>query len=227
VTQPGQPPGYTIEVALAELRGCRQINELSMLLGQRLLELLLGEHYRALAVHFTNPAPPELAQLRHAFGKALEFDMPINRFVLHGTELTRQVPYADPALRRLIADYIDYSRQDAAVPLIDRVNRAVRTLLPSGRCSLVTVSDHLGLAPRSLQRELKQRGTGFRELLETQQRQIAERLLANPSLPLLRVASMSGFSEQSTFNRAFARWTGGPPGRWRRARAGRGRARER
>jgi len=218
IAQPGQAPGYTIEVALATLRGCRQINELSMLLGQQLLELLLGERYRAVAVHFINPAPCELAQLQHAFGNALEFDMPINRFVLRETELTRPVAHADPALRRLITDYIEYSRQDGSVPLIERVNRAVRTLLPSGRCSLATVSDHLGLAPRSLQRELKSRGTGFRELLEVQQRRIAEHLLANPALPLLRVAGMSGFAEQSTFNRAFARWTGEPPGHWRRAR---------
>jgi AraC-like DNA-binding protein len=219
VAQPGQAPGFAVEVVLADLRACRQINELSMLLGQRLLELLLGENYRARAVHFINPAPRELAQLHQAFGKNIEFCMPINRFVLRETELTRPVQRADPALRRLIADYIDHSRQDASVPLVERVNRAVRTLLPSGHCTLATVSDHLGLAARSLQRELKDRGTGFRELLEVQQRQVAERLLENPALPLLRVASMSGFSEQSAFNRAFARWTGEPPGRWRRARS--------
>jgi AraC-like DNA-binding protein len=218
LSQPGQAPGFTVEIVLPDVRSLRQINELSMFLGQRLLQLLLAEDYRAAAVHFVHESPLDTAPLQRVFGCELQFSMPINRFVLRKGELTRTVRRADPALLRLISGYIEFSRQDATVPLIERVNRAMRTLLPSGRCTLATVSDHLGVAPRSLQRELKERDTGFRTLLEVQQRQIVERLLADPALPLLRVASMAGFSEQSAFNRAFTRWTGEPPGRWRRAR---------
>jgi AraC-like DNA-binding protein len=104
------------------------------------------------------------------------------------------------------------------VPLVERVSRAIRTLLPSGRCSLPAVSDQLGFAPRSLQRALQQRGACFRELQETQQRLLAEQLLKDPRLPLLRVATLAGFADQSSFNRAFARWTGGSPGHWRKDR---------
>jgi AraC-like DNA-binding protein len=219
IAKPGQMPGFTVEIVLPDVRSLPQINELSMFLGQRLLQLLLAEDYRAAVVHFVHESPRDTAPLRRVFGPKLEFSMPINRFVLRKGELTRTVKQADPALLRLISSYIEFARQDATVPLVERTSRAMRTLVPSGRCSLATVSDHLGIAPRSLQRKLKEHGTSFRELLERQQRQIAERLLANPGLPLLRVASMSGFSEQSAFNRAFARWTGQPPGRWRLARS--------
>jgi AraC-like DNA-binding protein len=212
----GEPPGFTIEIVLPELRRARQINELSMFLGQRLLELLLGETYRALAVHFVTEPPPDIVAMQRAFGQRLDFGMPINRFFLRDDEITRPVASADAALRRLIATHIELARHDPSVSLVDRVNRAIRTLLPSGRCTLPAVADHLGTAPRSLQRELQRRGTSFRAQQELQQRQFAEQLLANPRLPLLRVATLAGFAEQSTFNRAFARWTGEPPGRWRR-----------
>lgn len=215
----GEPPGFTIEIVLPELRRARQINELSMFLGQRLLDLLLGETYRALAVHFVTDPPPDIVALQRVFGQRLEFNMPINRFVLRDDELTRPVASADAALRRLIATHIDLARHDSSVSLLDRVSRAIRTLLPSGRCTLPAVADHLGTAPRSLQRELQLRGTSFRTQQELQQRQFAEHLLANPKLPLLRVATLTGFAEQSTFNRAFTRWTGEPPGRWRRRRS--------
>jgi len=208
--------GFTIEVVLPGLRRCRQINELSMSLGQRLLDLLLGEGYRAPAVHFTNPAPPDRAALHRVLGNAIEFDMPINRFVLRESDLMRPVESADPALRRLITGYIELTRQDTVVPLVERVNRSIRTLLPSGRCTLSTVAEHLGFAPRSLQRELSRQGLCFRTLQQVQQEETARRLLATTGLPLLRVANMTGFAEQSTFNRAFARWTRRPPGRWRR-----------
>lgn len=212
----GEPPGITAEIVLPELRRARQINELSMFLGQRMLGLLLGETYRALEVHFVSEAPPDIGAMQRMFGQRLEFGMPINRFVLRDDELRRPVASADAELRRLIATHIELARHDPSVSLIDRVNRAIRTLLPSGRCTLPAVADHLGTAPRSLQRELQRSGTSFRAQQELQQRRLAEQLLANPRLPLLRVATLAGFAEQSTFNRAFTRWTGDPPGRWRR-----------
>jgi AraC-like DNA-binding protein len=211
-----EAPGFTVEIVLPELRRARQINELGMFLGQRMLELLLGEGYRALAVHFASDPPEDVAPLRRVFGARLEFGMPVGRFALRQGELGRPVRNADATVRRLIASHIDLARRDPAVPLVDRVSRAVRILLPSGRCSLLAVSDQLGFAPRSLQRALQERGASFRELQETQQRLLAEQLLQDPRLPLLRVATMAGFADQSTFNRAFARWTGTSPGHWRR-----------
>lgn len=213
-----EPPGFTVEIVLPGLRRARQINELGMFLGQRMLELLLGEGYRALAVQFVTEPPEDDAPLRRVFGARLEFGMPMNRFTLtlREVELRRPVRDADATVRRLIASHIDLARRDPGVPLVERVSRAIRTLLPSGRCSLPAVSDQLGFAPRSLQRALHQRGACFRELQEAQQRLLAEQLLRNPRLPLLRVATLSGFADQSTFNRAFARWCGESPGRWRR-----------
>lgn len=215
-----EPPGFTVETVLPGLRRARQINELGMFLGKRTLELLLGEGYRAPAVQFVTEPPEDEALLRRVFGARLEFGMPVNRFTLRAAELQRPVRDADATVRRLIASHIDLARRDPGVPLVERVSRAIRTLLPSGRCSLPAVSDQLGYAPRSLQRALHQRGACFRELLEAQQRLLTEQLLKNPRLPLLRVATMSGFSDQSTFNRAFARWRGETPGRWRRRMTG-------
>jgi AraC-like DNA-binding protein len=212
----GESPGFSMEIVLPGLRRARQINELGMFLGQRMLELLLGEGYRALAVQFVTDPPEDEAPLRRVFGARLEFGMPINGFTLREAELRRPVSDADATVRRLIASHIDLARHDPGVPLRERAGRAIRTLLPSGRCSLPAVADQLGFAPRSLQRALQQRGASFRELQETQQRALSEQLLRNPRLPLLRVATLAGFADQSAFNRAFARWTGESPGRWRR-----------
>jgi len=212
----GESPGFTVEIVLPGLRGARQINELGMFLGQRMLELLLGEGYRASAVQFVTDPPEDDAHLRRVFGARLEFGMPISGFILREAELWRPVRDADATVRRLIASHIDLARHDPGVPLVERASRAIRTLLPSGRCSLPAVADQLGFAPRSLQRALQQRGACFRALQETQQRALSEQLLRNPRLPLLRVATLAGFADQSAFNRAFARWTGESPGRWRR-----------
>jgi AraC-like DNA-binding protein len=42
-------------------------------------------------------------------------------------------------------------------------------------------------------------------------RELAERLLRETEYPLAEVAFLTGFSEQSAFNRAFKRWAGQTP----------------
>lgn len=46
----------------------------------------------------------------------------------------------------------------------------------------------------------------------------AERLLADPSLPLAEIAARAGFADQSHLTRVFTRRHGRPPGAWRRNR---------
>jgi AraC-like DNA-binding protein len=43
-------------------------------------------------------------------------------------------------------------------------------------------------------------------------------VLSNDALPLTEVGFKPGFSDLATFSRAFKRWTGKPPGSWRRSR---------
>jgi len=46
---------------------------------------------------------------------------------------------------------------------------------------------------------------------------VAEKLLRESRYPVTEVAFLTGFSEQSAFNRAFERWTGQTPVTFRRA----------
>lgn len=62
-------------------------------------------------------------------------------------------------------------------------------------------------------------GTTFKEVSETVRGRLAEEYLTDPQVSIAEVAFLLGFSDQSSFNRAFGRWTGLSPGRWRRQRA--------
>jgi AraC-like DNA-binding protein len=88
-------------------------------------------------------------------------------------------------------------------------------LLPTGHADAATVADQLRLHPRTLQRRLAGEGVTFAALLERERQAQAARLLTQPDLQLGQVAGLLGYSEQSAFNRAFRRWYGVPPGRYR------------
>jgi AraC-like DNA-binding protein len=56
----------------------------------------------------------------------------------------------------------------------------------------------------------------FQILTENTRRDLAEGLLRDAGTSLAEIAFLTGFSDQSAFTRAFKRWTGTTPARFRR-----------
>lgn len=73
----------------------------------------------------------------------------------------------------------------------------------------------LGMSERSLQRHLQAEGTSLGALTVAARHARAEALLARGDLPLKRVAQMLGYSDASSFGRAFRGWTGLSPAAYR------------
>ncbi len=71
------------------------------------------------------------------------------------------------------------------------------------------------MSGRTLQRRLADRGYSYQALVDEVRRRLAERLLQATESSLAEVAFMTGFSEQSSFTRAFKRWAGQTPRSYR------------
>jgi AraC-like DNA-binding protein len=78
----------------------------------------------------------------------------------------------------------------------------------------------LDVSPRSLQRLLMEQGTTFSRIVERSRRQSAFQLLVREDLSVTEVAEKLGYSDPSNFGRAFRKWTGQSPNRWRKRRCG-------
>jgi AraC-like DNA-binding protein len=78
----------------------------------------------------------------------------------------------------------------------------VAALLPTGRCSLEGVAQHLGCDARTVQRRLAECSVKFSEIVEAQRAEIVVRLIEDKARSLPAVAELLGFSAQS----ALARW---------------------
>jgi AraC-like DNA-binding protein len=100
-----------------------------------------------------------------------------------------------------------------------RVRGAVAEELPGREPSLGRVARRLGTSPRTLQRRLAGEGTTFAEVADAVRRERAEAFLSAADVSIAEVSWLSGFAEQSAFARAFRRWTGVAPKRWRSERA--------
>jgi AraC-like DNA-binding protein len=71
-------------------------------------------------------------------------------------------------------------------------------------------------SPRTLIRQLADRGTSFTELREAQQLAIARRYLADARYSVSEIGALLGYGDAANFGRAFRRITGVSPGQYRR-----------
>ena len=206
------------EVLIPGLHARRQINELTVGIGQSLLNLLIGADFRSVRVMFTHRKPDDLRPLVRRFGRHLYFDEPVNALALPSRALDMPVPAANPEFRSIAVDYVrDHLGASEGEPL-RRIAMLVRQLLPTGRCSLQTISHTLGIHPRTLQRELRSSGADFRGIVDSTRRELVADYLLHTGASLTEIAAMLGYGDQAAFQNAFKRWYGMPPGRWRRTR---------
>jgi AraC-like DNA-binding protein len=86
---------------------------------------------------------------------------------------------------------------------------------------MADIARGLGLSARSFHRRLSEHGMSFQTLTEDTRRDLAEGLLRDESHSLAEIAFLTGFSEQSSFTRAFKRWVGMTPASYRKDRMSR------
>ncbi|MFM2416817.1 MAG: hypothetical protein RL385_1540, partial [Pseudomonadota bacterium] len=75
----------------------------------------------------------------------------------------------------------------------------------------------LGLSARSLRRRLSEEGLTYSAVTEEALSIVAKRLLRVGRLSIQEAAFEMGFSDTTTFHRAFRRWTGTTPSAYRKA----------
>ncbi|MEM6849854.1 MAG: helix-turn-helix transcriptional regulator, partial [Pseudomonadota bacterium] len=97
---------------------------------------------------------------------------------------------------------------------------AIARALSEGPPKMEDIARGLGMSGRSFHRRLADHGLTFQMLAEQTRRELAEGLLRDEQYSLADVAFLTGFSEQSSFTRAFKRWVGHTPASYRKAQAG-------
>jgi AraC-like DNA-binding protein len=168
--------------------------------------------------HLRHPAPR--AAMPHAgwFGGPVTWASDRDGLLLSADLLGRPNRLGDAGL----SAYLD-AQLDAALDrvrgevddLTGTVRRAVERSLSDGVPELVRIAASLGRSERGLQRALAADGLSFRALVDGVRRDLAEGLLVNSDYGLAEIAFLAGFSEQSTFSRAFKRWVGQAPAQFR------------
>ncbi len=186
---------------------------------------ITGTDVTPVEVSFPYPRPPSTRDYARVFGCALRFGRPPAAIVFRREQMGLPIAASDPTL----AGYLDELASEKVRSLTQeeslsgKVRQAMWRRLSTGAPSLSQIASDLAISERSLQRRLRRHGTSFASLLEDLRREVATELLGDRRLAVYELAFLLGYSEPSAFNRAFRRWTGSSPLRYRAGMAGGGR----
>jgi len=195
----------------------RQDSEMTLATVTTLCRNLAKADFAPTTVEFQHPAPADVSEHQKVFGCPVAFDAPANRLSFPARFLSVPIAQADASLCALLDRHAEellakYPPRDS---LIDQVRNAIADELRGGEPSLERVAAHLGLTPRTLQRKLQELDASYNDVLDQMRRQLAMRYLREPQMAICEVAYLLGFSESSSFHRAFKRWTGVTPKEFR------------
>ena len=177
---------------------------------------LTGKFLTADAVWFRHPYPEDYSEYQRIFQTSVQFSQPTNRIIFPATCLDWKVRSANAKLLsvfELHATAMLEAQQTSSYrqKVIQAIERHLKEEVPS----IEAIARDLTISVRQLQRELRQENTTYQQLLDETRKELALKYLQNPQISIHDVAFLLGFSEPSTFYRAFKRWTGKTPRNYR------------
>ncbi|HKU41924.1 MAG TPA: AraC family transcriptional regulator ligand-binding domain-containing protein [Polyangiales bacterium] len=170
-------------------------------------------------VWFSGEAPPYRDAYERVFAPLrVRFNRRCDGFTFPAAELDRALPGADVQLHGIHCKHVEslIAELPAHINFSARVCELVAGGLGEQRPTAVSVARELRMSRRTLVRRLSSEGTSFSEQLEHVRRELALHFVANSSLPLTEITKSLSFSHVQGFHRAFKRWTGQSPIRYRK-----------
>ncbi|QEY72772.1 AraC family transcriptional regulator [Pseudomonas denitrificans (nom. rej.)] len=181
---------------------------------------LLQRPLQPLVIELRCPAPGDASAFRETFGIEPVFAAPRNAMLFALEDLQAPLPQAQISARDSGEQLCERLCGELALTLAATPTaRQVQQLLLRDSASLLgaaAVAERMGLSERTLQRRLAEEGQNLQGLNDGIKQRLAERLLRESRMDLQGIAQCLGYAEAASFSRAFQRWTGQSPGRWKR-----------
>lgn len=219
VWQVSARPGFSV-VHFAphpELADIRWILEVPITMMLTLARELSGRPVLPVQVSFGHQPRRGTEEYEAFFGIPICWGAQQTELVWADTTLDLPVRTAHPGLYPGLLHRVENGEQDARLPsvTVESVKLYVSRTLRDGHPLKASVAHSIGISARTLTRRLADENTTFETILDQIRRELSLKYLSEPTLTLAEIANLLGYSEQSPFFRAFMRWFGSTPAKFR------------
>ena len=177
-----------------------------------MIQLAAGKNWKPLVVHLMMDRNRVIPSNRLLDGCALEFSRPC-------TAISLPVGLLDARVQ------LGKARDNLAGPVEEIVDKsefltALRTIIDQyvldKDLSIDLIADLSECSPRTLQRLLRGQGLKYNDMVQDARMRHAVAMLRDSDLSITEIALRLGYNDTAHFTRAFKRWTGMTPSKYRR-----------
>jgi AraC-like DNA-binding protein len=175
------------------------------------LREMAGHDFRPMRVTFTLAHNSQLPEFERFFGCPVEFSGSADQFGLSNETLAIPLITEDRHLLdtlQPICEEAAKERNTAQGTLRSLVENEVQKLLPHGKANRQRVAKALGLSERTLSQKLGEENTTYEKVVDRLRHSLALQYITEPSVSVAQIAWLLGYEGSTSFNHAFARWTG-------------------
>ena len=173
--------------------------------------------FRFKEIHFSYQLEASVAIYESVLDCRCLFEQRENKIIVEKSMLAFTSTYRDPRLKKVLEQHALTVLQNlgSSDDLVRDIRSFVLDALPNGAPSLKQVCERFQMSERSLQRMLAKHSLSYQELVDQLRADLAKTYISN-DYSFLDIALLLGYSEQSAFHRAFKRWTGLPPAKYKK-----------
>jgi len=176
---------------------------------------LTGKFLPVQAVWFQHSFLEDCSEHQRIFQTTVQFNQPMNRIVFDVSCLDWTVRSANATLLSMFEHHAIAMLNTQSQSHTQKVKQAIMQKLQGEIPTIEAIARNLTTSVRQLQRELQAEQTTYQQLLDQTRKELALQHIQHSETSIHDVAFLLGFSEPSAFHRAFKRWTGQTPRRYR------------
>lgn len=180
---------------------------------------LTGRYIEVLGVGLSQGQPSSPKKHAKLFEGPVSFSQECNSFSFDAAYLKNAIVHTDESIEDFVstAPYqLIMMPKDKSDSLTAKIRYIIGCDFTKEFPSYEQISRILNVSSTTLRRKLVQEGTTYQDIKDQTRKDAAIEYLSREDLTINNTAYLMGFLDPSAFNRTFKRWTGLPPGEYRR-----------
>jgi AraC-like DNA-binding protein len=175
------------------------------------LRMALGPTWQPPEVHLATKHNPALLDCNGLEGVRISFNQPCNAIKIPREFVSQPLHPSSTVLGQF-----EVLHQSApALDFLPSLKQLIEALLPQGGPNIAQSAEASGMSVRSFQRRLASQGVSYGHLVDEVRFNLAAQWLKGESAPITDIAAELGYTDAANFTRAFKRWAGVSPKKFR------------